>query len=562
MSIKFDLVAGYDDFCELVDWLDREKSHQLVGDFDNMLSWPTIILNGLFIHMGWMAEANLDVPNWERWEIELRRAWEVAKARKLSTLGCEFARALSVIFSEKLSSLPRSLTVLDQAEIDFEPSIVLAEQRSNAYFQARQYPEALAAWEDLENKFGSTACIDANAYRRAALAASKVERWALAAKYFEEGVRAITSPPSSPTRCGFLAEAALANHLAGRAKDASAFLTMCFDALPADDATQNSKQWEAALRAFCGIAMHIRGHQAVMTDGAPAEITLGMASNPLLTINSTDTNHVLRMSIFELDVRLAAVRASGAPWPSDSRLLTLLDDVDPMVRWLVSLNLIAFELETASTAWLPKLVETSHSTAEHMRQQTPFANMKKDSLIGTGGLYVLAAICDARTLDELLALWETNLPSGYMAASKEVLSKIRAGSARPHVEIARLLLDAKADTFVRCGAALAILKSVSQDARSIAVAQTLLVVRIQESGALASMKGMNIDTMLASRFATNWKRILNLPQLAKSPAQTIEPLLREVTLALAGQGNLRRLLLCGASAGGMDIAHVLEKYEF
>lgn len=76
------------------------------------------------------------------------------------------------------------------------------------------------------------------------------------------------------------------------------------------------------------------------------------------------------------------------------------------------------------------------------------------------------------------------------------------------------------------------------------------------------MKGMNIDTMLASRFATNWKLILNLPQLAKSPAQTIEPLLREVTLALAGQGNLRRLLLCGASAGGMDIAHVLEKYEF
>lgn len=52
LSIKLDMVAGYDDFCELVDWLEREKIHQLVSDFDNMLSWPTIILNGLFIHMG------------------------------------------------------------------------------------------------------------------------------------------------------------------------------------------------------------------------------------------------------------------------------------------------------------------------------------------------------------------------------------------------------------------------------------------------------------------------------------------------------------------------------
>jgi hypothetical protein len=76
------------------------------------------------------------------------------------------------------------------------------------------------------------------------------------------------------------------------------------------------------------------------------------------------------------------------------------------------------------------------------------------------------------------------------------------------------------------------------------------------------MKGKNIEAMLASRFATNWKLILNYPHLAKSPAQTIEPLLREVSLALDGPGSLRRLLLCGASAGGIQVAHALEQFEF
>ena len=562
LVIKFNMVTGYEDFCELVDWIGRENCSELLNEFDAMMTWPTVTLNGLFLHMGWIAESKLENANWERWIVVLSKAWTIAKAKNLHSFGCEVARALSVILCEQVSDLAKSLAVLDHAVNDFGPAVALAEQRSNAFFQMKQDAAALEAWDALIRQFGSSACVDPNAFRRTALAAVNLERWPEAATLFEDGANTLSFNYQLPTLCALLAEAALAWHLGGNQVSASSSMSKCFDGIPKSPEIEGSVHWEAALRMFGAIASQIRGHRAMMTDGAEVIIKPGMASNPLLTISSTDENHKMRMAILEVEVLLGKIASTGAVIASDERLVKLLAHEDPIVRWLACLNSIAFELTTQSTSFFVSLVETSTFALEHIRKNSPYANGENNPAARTAGLYLLAAICDPRPIDDLLSLWEPPTTTTSFGTSKSVLSALRKGSSLAPMAAADLVFNNDANGLVRCGAALSIIKSALYDARSTAAAQTFLTMMVQNTGAASAMKGQQIESIIGQRYAENWKLLAARPQLFSSPSRTIPPLREAIELSLQRKGSVKRLLQCGAAAGGIEIGQIIDTVDF
>jgi hypothetical protein len=562
LVIKFNMVANYEDFCELVDWVDHVNSEELLREFDVMMTWPTVMLNGLFLHMGWIAEAKLENANWERWIVELNRAWKTAKRRRMHSFGCEIARALSVIFCEQLSDFDRGYVVLDHALNDFGPSAVLIEQRSNAYFQVQQYLKVLETWEMLVQQFGPDACADPYAFRRTALAAAKLERWGDAAVLFEDGANTLPSNYEMPTRCALLAEAALAMHLDGNRIDASRLITKCFEEIPKSSGIETSVHWEAALRMFGAIASQIRGHQAMMTDGAPVIIKSGMASNPELKIGNTDENHRMRMAMLELEVLIGKAETTSAELGIDNRVVKLLRHEDPIIRWLASISSIAYELETKSTSLFVSLAEISFSSLEDARKRSPYAHLKKSPEAPITGLYLLAAICDPRPINELLSLWETAISEPNFSVSRTVLSAIGKGSRVAPMAAPHLVFNGDSNMLERCGAALSILKSALYDAHSTAGAQALLAMMVQKTGALSSLKGKGIEPLLGQRFAESWQSLVIRPHLCTSPQVTIPPLRIAMQLSLQRTGSVKQLLQCGAAAGGIDIEQIIDTLEF
>lgn len=562
LVIKFNMVASHKDFCELVDWVDHVNSEELLREFDVMMTWPTVMLNGLFVHMGWIAEAKLENANWARWIAELNRAWAIAKMRKMHSFGCEIARALSVIFCEQVSDFENSHVVLDHALNDFGPSAVLIEQRSNAYFQAQQYLKALETWEMLVQQFGPNACIDPYAFRRTALAAAKVERWGYAAVLFEDGANTLPRNYEMPTRCALLAEAALAMHFDGNRTDASRLIARCFEEIPKSSEIETSVHWEAALRMFGAIAYQIRGHQAMMTDGAPVIVKPGMASNPELKIGNTDENHRMRMAMLELEVLIVKAETTNAELATENRVIELLRHEDPIIRWLASISSIAYELETKTSSLFVNLVETSFSSLEDARKKSPYAHLKKDPEAPIAGLYLLAAICDPRPTNELLSLWETAIGAPDFSVSRSVLSAIRKGSRAAPLAAPHLVFNGDSSMLERCGAALSILKSTLHDAHSTAGAQALLAMMIQKTGALSSLKGKGIEPLLGRRFGESWQALVSRPHLCAAPQVTIPPLRRALQLSLQGTGSVKQLLQCAAAAGRIDIANITDTLEF
>lgn len=562
LFMKFEMVADYDDFCELVDWLENESSLELLSEFDDMMSWPLVATNGLFVHMGWINEANLEGANWERWTEILSRAYSIAKTRNISSFGYEISRALSVIYAEKQSDFETSTLVLDNALRDFGPSVVLAEQRSNIYFQASQYEQAIVAWTALVAQFGPTASVDPHAYRRMGLAASKLEKWTAAAMYFEQGAQASSSSGDTPTRCGLLAEAALALHLNNDSASAAKMMVRCFFELSTSKEAQgDSKQWEASIRMYGAIATQVRGHQPTMIDGKPATINPGMASNPLLSISTTDSNQAMRMAMLELDVFVAEAIATGTGIEDNSRFRKLLNHSNPTIRWLTSLSCLVYELETASSAWVVELIELGYSASDSMREKTPFASLKKDPKIPMAGFYVLAAVCDPRPIDDLLRMWESATTGTRFATSQSVFETLRRGMSVAPMTNINIVFNGKSDKIERCAAALTILKSTAYDARSTAGAQAVIALMLREFGALAALNGKGIERRIAKRFSSNWLELVKWPHLLVSPRLTLPPLIIEVELAQRGRGNLKRLLQCSVAATGLPIATVLEVLE-
>ena len=225
---------------ELIDELDELQPKirtLLLADLEN-----DNISSRVMIDSVWMAEADLENPDWTRCLQVYDKVIERTIAWGYLHITSAAARGKAIIYEEYLHDPDTAHQVLQDIVSKVGTSPVIEEERATVYFHHKNYKEALNIYEhilpewnpppeklDLGPAFGC---------RRAAICAAHLGDWEKAATFFEDGARRYQELGSDEGYIGFHADAGFAHFKAGNMLNSMKFLILAlqeFEMLPQDN---------------------------------------------------------------------------------------------------------------------------------------------------------------------------------------------------------------------------------------------------------------------------------------------------------------------------------------
>ena len=339
LSMRAISVKNAEAFATVLDWLEDFAAEAVRAEFDSVIQWPLVQSTGAYVHGAWAA-GHEDRTDWAPWLVLLRRARKIATRFNLRNFGRELAKAESIIVGESLDDHSGALRVLDDATQEFGDSITLQEQRANALFRAGEDARMLEVWEALQVDTQAGESLDPFAFRRAGIAAGRLQRWETAERNFMRGSEASPELQLVTTKIGLRADASSAAALGGAPQRAARLLSDAMLELPVVAFEDGHPDWEALLRT---VSEYHRYIDASVTEGSPPErrLSLGHASMPGLKVPNPETNQLMRTQLMiaqagELAARLGSVSPDYA-----ERLRELADANFPIVRMVATSGLLA-----------------------------------------------------------------------------------------------------------------------------------------------------------------------------------------------------------------------------
>lgn len=346
LSLQASMVRSLEDLSSVLDWLEHDTSEKLRQDFEAVLNWPLVVSVGAYVHGAWSA-GHAEQTDWAPTIKLLERADKLARHFGLMHYGSEVAKATSIVYSEYGKDHMAALRVLDEAAKVFGDSPTIRAQRINALFQVNDDALALKLWEPLAADPESSKHLDAFAYRRAGISASRLQRWDQAEKYFLDGA---ATPPElrlAITKFGLVADASYVAALGGTPKRAARMLSDMVLELPKVAYEDGHEDWEALQRIVSHVCHFIEA-VAQGTDAPENKLGFGQGSEPGLSHGPTQPNQLLRT---ELTIGQAGMLASQLGSVSSTyreQLTKLRQSHFPIVRLIAARASLSFEFSVGT----------------------------------------------------------------------------------------------------------------------------------------------------------------------------------------------------------------------
>ena len=225
-SILFKFIFARQPFCapclnDLIDALDELEPKMrtlILADFEEGIVDSRILIDSV-----WLAEENLENPDWTRClqafdkVIEKTLAWDYPHIAAASAIG------KAIIHDEYLHAPDTAHGVLQDILSKLGPSLVIEEERALVYLNQRRYTEALniyerilPQWQPPSEKLNVGPLEE---YRRAAICAACLDDWEKAATFFENGAKIVQKIESTERYIGLYADAGFAQFKAGNMLD-------------------------------------------------------------------------------------------------------------------------------------------------------------------------------------------------------------------------------------------------------------------------------------------------------------------------------------------------------
>lgn len=571
-SLQASSVRRLEDLASVVDWLEQDADDTARRAFEEVLHWPLVASVGSFVHGAWSSR-HADETDWNPTIELLTRASAVTRRLGLVQFGSEVAKAASIVYGEHLHDHVSSMRVLDDAAAAFGETSTIREQRVNALYQINDDVGALNVWETLISEPEAARSIDAFAFRRAAISACRLQRWAQAECYFLEGSNRPPELTLPITKFGLVVDACYVVTLAGAPQRAARMLSDAFLHVPPPMWEDGHEDWEALGRVASTVCNLIEA-VAKGEDTSKFTLAFGKASEPGLSFGASEPNQVLRTQL--TITRLGLIASQLGDIPSDYR--SLLSDAAksnfPLVRLFAAQAELAFEFNAGPGE---RFVET---VARYERMLNCVASLPDRALatqsdgghtepavktLNEGGLFAVfsaAAICSehpqqaiAGWHDDSVAVWG---PDSRIAKD---LAEMSRGLALPVSE---------ADEAVRpgversngetIGAALVLVRAGTQGPQ-----RTLRLQELLASAIVCSSEGLVLQSTfgrpIARRFAANWKVFTSSHFLFTSPRTTVPALEAVITAVEQGKASLRILLPKAAQSIGVVVGYAASRFE-
>lgn len=571
-SLQASSVRRPEDLEAVLDWLEQDADDESRRAFEEVLHWPLVSSVGAFVHGAW-SYRHAEKTDWNPTIKLLSRAIDVARHLGLVQFGSENAKAASIIYGEYLHDHASAMKVLDDATAVFGETSTIREQRVNALFQINDDVRALDVWEALISDPEAARSIDAFAYRRAAISASRLMRWPQAERYFLEGSNRSPELSLPITRFGLVADACYVVAHAGEPQRAVRMLSDAFLNLPEPMWEDGHEDWEAVGRVANTTGNFIEA-VAKGEDTSKYTLAFGKASEPGLSFGACEPNQLLRTQLTIARLGLIAAQLGDISSEYRAQLDIVVKSNFPLVRLFATQAELAFEFNDGpdgrfaeAVARYEHTVNSVASLPDHTlaRQNDgghtePVGKKLNDS--GWFAVFSAAAICSEHP-GQAISGWHNDSiiiwgPDSQIAKDLAELSRGFAQSLKEANETVSVGVERSNGETI--GAALALIR-----AGGLSPLRTLRLQELLASATVCSSEGLLLQhtfgRAIARRFAANWKIFIASPFLFTCPRATV-PALEEVATAVdQGKASVRILLKVAAQALGVVVRDATSRLE-
>ena len=225
------------DLIDALDELQPKIRTLLLADFENDSIFCRILIDNV-----WMAEADLEKPDWTRCLQVYEKVIERAIEWGYPHIAAASAKGTAIIHDEYLHAPDTARKILQDivSKVGVLPAI--EEEQAAIYLHQKHYKEALDIYERILPKWNpSSEKLDvglAEECRRAAVCAAHLDDWEQAATFFENGAAIAQKIDGTEEYIGLYADAGFAYFKSGNMLDSIKLLNLAlqrFEMLPQDN---------------------------------------------------------------------------------------------------------------------------------------------------------------------------------------------------------------------------------------------------------------------------------------------------------------------------------------
>ena len=229
------------DLIDALDELQPEIRTLLLADFGENSIEAQLLISGV-----WLAEANLENPNWTRCLEVFDKVIEKTIAWDYPHIAAASAKGKAIIHDEYLNNANTAHEVLQDIISRVGSLPVIEEERALVYFHQEHYKEALNIYERILPKWDPPSeqlgIGPLEEYRRAAICAAYLDDWKKASSFFEDGAKKVPIIRKNEIYISMCADAGFAYFKAGNMLNCIKFLHLAlqkFEEIPQDNTDVN-----------------------------------------------------------------------------------------------------------------------------------------------------------------------------------------------------------------------------------------------------------------------------------------------------------------------------------
>jgi tetratricopeptide (TPR) repeat protein len=267
------------DLIDALDELDPEDRTLLLTDFED-----DGIESQLLIDSIWLAEANLENPDWTRCLEVFDKVIERTIVWDYPHIAAASARGKAIIHDEKLNDPDAAHKVLQ----DIVPKVgrlpIIEEEQAVIYLHQKCYKEALNIYEHILPKWNPPSeelnIGPLEEYRQAAICAAHLNDWEKAATFLEEGAKKTQKIENNERYIGLYADAGFAQFKAGNMSDCVKLLNLALQKFETLHQDNTSLKYFTLKKRLTGSIGWVAYHEDENYTSGSEEPSVGFCSNP------------------------------------------------------------------------------------------------------------------------------------------------------------------------------------------------------------------------------------------------------------------------------------------
>ena len=562
------------DLIEALDELPVRIRTLLLADFKVDSVDSRLLIDGV-----WLAEENLENPDWQRCLQVFDIVIEKALAWGYPHLAAESARGKAIIHDECLHNPDAAHKVLEDIVAKVGTFHSIEEEQAFVYFRQKLYNEALSIYERILPEWNPPSeqlnVGPLEEYRRAALCAAQLNDWEKSATFFGVGAKRTQRIENTGRHIGLYADAGFAHFKAGNMLESIKLWNLAlneFEKVPQDNT--DIKYFSLKHRLAHTIRwMTEQGIGNNLTE--LVEPLVGMCSNPepngkILTLPDFPMGYVW-FYLAQIEFRF------GYGTTVLEHALRILDrDAYPALSSLLATLKIQYDFRNRTFNELPERIQQlanacnsmqNHKLSgtgieEHRVNAIPIANLPNfasvENIMSILGSSLLVRLRTSSNVQDMLVIWR--LKSSELPIKENLivaLDLIESMLSKDLSNALTVMHSQNARHEIRLAATLKIVHNTRTSPENLFYAHVLITTAL-----IGNLWEDFVALDLAELLSAQWLEKIKFPMMLKMPMTTVPNIERACKGSETGKRKIGRILLAAYQAVSLGVSsEILQQFR-